>query len=162
MLAATADQPHRPYAPRPTVELAPALDTVVTRYRATDTGADVTLDRPDEGLRVRTDPDDLDRIMTNLLDNAAEHGRPPITIRAYPGDATTITSRYATTATVSTRIFLPHAFDRFTRADTSRTTNGSGLGLAIVTTLADRNHATVTAANHPGGGAILTIRVPVG
>jgi signal transduction histidine kinase len=65
--------------------------SVVTRYRATDTSADVTLDRPDEGLRVRTDPDDLDRIMTNLLDNATEHGRPPITIRAYPGDAATVT-----------------------------------------------------------------------
>jgi signal transduction histidine kinase len=162
MLAATADQPRRPDAPWPTVELAPALNTVVTRYRATDTGADVTLDRPDEGLRVRTDPDDLDRIMTNLLDNATEHGRPPITIRAYPGDAATVTIEVRDHGDGIDPDFLPHAFDRFTRADTSRTTNGSGLGLAIVTTLADRNHATVTAANHPGGGAILTIRVPAG
>ena len=162
MLAATADQPRRPDAPRPTVELAPALDTVVTRYRATDTGADVTLDRPDEGLRVRTDPDDLDRMMTNLLDNATEHGRPPINIRAYPGDTATVTIEVRDHGDGIDPDFLPHAFDRFTRADTSRTTNGSGLGLAIVTTLADRNHATVTAANHPGGGAILTIKVPAG
>jgi signal transduction histidine kinase len=162
MLAATADQPRRPDAPPPTVDLAPALDTVVTRYRATDTGADVTLDPPDEGLRVQTDPDDLDRIMTNLLDNATEHGRPPITIRAYPGDATTVTIEVRDHGDGIDPDFLPHAFDRFTRADTSRTTNGSGLGLAIVTTLADRNHATVTAANHPGGGAILTIKVPAG
>lgn len=162
MLAATADQPRRPDAPQPTVELAPALDTVVTRYRATDTGADVTLDRPHEGLRVRTDPDDLDRMMTNLLDNATEHGRPPITIRAYPRDAATVTIEVRDHGDGIDPDFLPHAFDRFTRADTSRTTNGSGLGLAIVTTLADRNHATVTAANHPGGGAILTINVPAG
>jgi len=166
MLAATADQPRRPDAPRPTVELAPALDTVVTRYRATDTrtgtGTEVTLDRPDDGLRVRTDPDDLDRIMTNLLDNAAEHGRPPIGIRAYPSDAATITIEVRDHGDGIDPDFLPRAFDRFTRADTSRTTDGSGLGLAIVTTLADRNHATVTAANHPGGGAILTIKVPAG
>jgi signal transduction histidine kinase len=162
MLAATADQPRRPDAPRPTVELAAALDTVVARYGASDTGADVTLDRPPEGLRVGTDPDDLDRMMTNLLDNAAEHGRPPITIRAYPGDAATVTIEVRDHGDGIDPDFLPHAFDRFTRADTSRTTNGSGLGLAIVTTLADRNHATVTAANHPGGGAILTIKVPAG
>jgi signal transduction histidine kinase len=162
MLAATADRPRRPDAPRPSVELAPVLDTVVTRYRAADTGTDVTLDRPDDGLRVRTDPDDFDRIITNLLDNAAEHGRPPITIRAYPGDAATVTIEIRDHGDGIDPDFLPHAFDRFTRADTSRTTNGSGLGLAIVTTLAERNHATVTAANHPGGGAILTISMPTG
>jgi signal transduction histidine kinase len=160
MLAASADQPRDPDAPAPTVELAPALDTVITRYHAADAGADVILECPD-GLRVRTDPDDLDRMITNLLDNATEHGHPPITIHAYPGDTGTVIIDIRDHGTGIDPDFLPHAFDRFTRADTSRTTGGSGLGLAIVTALADRNHATVTAANHPDGGAILTITLAI-
>jgi signal transduction histidine kinase len=56
--------------------------------------------------------------------------------------------------------FLPHAFDRFTRADTARTSGGAGLGLAIVDNLARRNHGTVAAHNHPDGGAEITIQLP--
>jgi hypothetical protein len=50
--------------------------------------------------------------------------------------------------------FMPIAFDRFTRTDTSRShaTGGSGLGLAIV-------HAIVTAA---GGTVTLTTAEPTG
>jgi NAD(P)-dependent dehydrogenase (short-subunit alcohol dehydrogenase family) len=53
--------------------------------------------------------------------------------------------------------FLPHAFERFTRADAARTAGGSGLGLAIVATLTRRNHGIVAARNHPDGGAEVTI-----
>ncbi|NYF09077.1 signal transduction histidine kinase [Leifsonia sp. AK011] len=49
--------------------------------------------------------------------------------------------------------FLPHAFDRFTRADSSRTgaTGGSGLGLALVRAIARDAGGDATARNtHPG------------
>ena len=52
---------------------------------------------------------------------------------------------------------LPHVFERFHRADSARTLPGSGLGLAIVHDAAIAHGATVTAANHPDGGAVLTI-----
>lgn len=53
---------------------------------------------------------------------------------------------------------LPHVFDRFYRAVAARSMPGSGLGLAIVRRAADESHATVEAANHPGGGAVFTLR----
>jgi signal transduction histidine kinase len=60
--------------------------------------------------------------------------------------------------------FLPHAFDRFGRADQSRTragaAMGTGLGLAIVATLTAAHGGMVTAANLPGGGAVLSLRLP--
>lgn len=52
---------------------------------------------------------------------------------------------------------LPFVFDRFHRSDAARTLPGSGLGLSIVRDAAERHGATVTAANHPDGGAVLTI-----
>ncbi|MFI2206553.1 ATP-binding protein [Streptomyces sp. NPDC020192] len=51
--------------------------------------------------------------------------------------------------------FLPHAFDRFTQADRSRSTTGTGLGLAI--TAAGGEYG---AFNHPDGGAVAWISLP--
>ena len=53
--------------------------------------------------------------------------------------------------------FLPHAFDRFTRADTARTGSGTGLGLAIAATAASSHGA----ANHRDGGAEVWLTFPL-
>jgi signal transduction histidine kinase len=59
---------------------------------------------------------------------------------------------------------LPRIFDRFYKADASRTAastpTGSGLGLSIVRAIAERHHGTVTAANPPEGGAVFEIVLP--
>jgi signal transduction histidine kinase len=58
---------------------------------------------------------------------------------------------------------LPHIFERFYKADASRTAaaqSGSGLGLSIVQAIVERHGGTITAANAPEGGAIFEIRLP--
>jgi two-component system, OmpR family, sensor histidine kinase MprB len=55
---------------------------------------------------------------------------------------------------------LPHVFDRFYRATTSRTMPGSGLGLAIVRQVAVRHGGAVWAGRAPEGGALLALRLP--
>ncbi|HKS47116.1 MAG TPA: sensor histidine kinase [Amycolatopsis sp.] len=113
------------------------------------------------GLSVRTDADDLDRAMANLIDNAVQHGRPPIIITVQL--AATTQPQNAMTVEVRDHGpgfdpgFLPRAFDRFTRADDARTSGGTGLGLAIVAALARRNGGQVTATNHPDGGTAVTL-----
>jgi two-component system sensor histidine kinase MprB len=57
---------------------------------------------------------------------------------------------------------LPLVFDRFYRAVGARSLSGSGLGLAIVRRAAEESGATASAANAPGGGALLEIRWPDG
>ncbi len=49
--------------------------------------------------------------------------------------------------------FLPHAFERFRRADTARSGDGTGLGLAIVKAIALAHGGQATARNANGGGA---------
>lgn len=57
---------------------------------------------------------------------------------------------------------LPHVFDRFWRAEKSRSrrTGGSGLGLAIVRHLVAAHGGTAHAASEPGAGAVFTLRLP--
>ena len=55
---------------------------------------------------------------------------------------------------------LPLVFERFYRAPTARGIPGSGLGLAIVRHVVEAHGGTAEAANAPGGGAVLTLRLP--
>ena len=54
-------------------------------------------------------------------------------------------------------------FQRFWRADTSRTreTGGSGLGLSIVASIVDLLHGTVQVVDTPGGGATFRVSLPL-
>jgi signal transduction histidine kinase len=141
----------------PTIDLRTHLQAVTDRYRHIlddQLSVECTTD-----LQVRGDPGDLDRILYNLVDNAAEHGAPPITIHADRGEPGTVVIHIRDHGPGFDPAFLPVAFDRFTRADTARTAGGSGLGLAIVKTVAQRNHGIVTARNHPDRGAEVTIEL---
>ncbi|WP_204802711.1 sensor histidine kinase [Mycobacterium riyadhense] len=142
----------------PTIEVKRHLDATADRYRPT-LGDQLVIYCPSP-VHIRADPDDLDRIIVNLIDNATRHGAPPITICAQPADTDTSEIRVHDHGPGIDPHFLPRAFERFTRADTARTAGGAGLGLAIVYTLARRNHGTATIRNHPGGGAEVTIRLP--
>ena len=57
--------------------------------------------------------------------------------------------------------FLPHAFDRFSRPDDSRTasTGGSGLGLALVHAIATAANGTVQLQN-TASGLLATVSIP--
>lgn len=54
---------------------------------------------------------------------------------------------------------LPHLFDRFYRGN-SQSSTGYGIGLALCRTVITRQGGTVTAKNHPQGGAVFSIRFP--
>lgn len=54
---------------------------------------------------------------------------------------------------------LPHLFDRFYRGRQDNAA-GYGIGLALCKTILTRQGATVSARNHPRGGALFTIRFP--
>ncbi len=58
---------------------------------------------------------------------------------------------------------LPHVFERFYRADRSRSRaeGGTGLGLAIARQLAEAHGGSLSAKNHPQGGAVFTLTLPV-
>jgi len=107
--------------------------------------------------RIVAVPDRIQRAMANLLDNAAKFsggaGRVEVTLA---GHALTVRDHGPGIPEGD----LPHVFDRFYRAASMRDRPGSGLGLAIVAQVAESHRGTVSAANHPDGGAVLSLRLP--
>ncbi|MFE0172443.1 sensor histidine kinase [Streptomyces sp. NPDC059002] len=112
---------------------------------------------------VNADPLRLRQAVGNLVSNAIRHtpdgGSVRVTCRT-TSDAVLI--EVADTGTGIAPDDLPHVFDRFWRADKSRTraTGGSGLGLSIVRNLTEAHGGTVTAESALGKGSLFTLRLP--
>lgn len=112
---------------------------------------------------VNGDGERLTQVLANLLANLRIH-TPPGT------DATLslgVENGWVEASLTDTGPGLPPdalglVFDRFYRADPSRSrrSGGSGLGLAIVAAIIEAHGGTVAAANVPGGGAQITVRMP--
>ncbi|HBC61597.1 MAG TPA: hypothetical protein DC058_10305 [Planctomycetaceae bacterium] len=55
---------------------------------------------------------------------------------------------------------LPRVFDRFFRADGSRSSAGAGLGLSIAQSIIRAHHGDITIASEPGKGTVVSVRLP--
>ena len=107
------------------------------------------------------DPGRLRQLVTILVDNAIRHAPAGSTVRVGVG---------ATPGVGRIRVEddgpgfrpedLPHVFDRFWRASDAPS-GGTGLGLSIATWIAERHGGSITAANRPGGGALLEVILPI-
>ena len=109
-----------------------------------------------EESMVRGAPAQLDRAVSNLLDNAAKLST-SVDVRV---SGTEVTVRDHGPGISEDD--LPYVFDRFYRATSARNLPGSGLGLAIVRQVALTHGGEATAENAPDGGAIFRIRLPAG
>ena len=117
------------------------------------------------GNQVEGDPARLQQVVWNLLSNAVKFS-------AAGGRIVLRVSRAGSEAVVSVRDegegieaeFLPHVFERFRQADSTRTRThgGLGLGLAIVRDLVALHGGAVAAeSNGRGQGATFTVRLPL-
>jgi two-component system, OmpR family, sensor histidine kinase MprB len=102
---------------------------------------------------VRAAPGQVDRAVTNLLDNAAKWSD-SVDVRVAGGEVT-VRDHGPGIAPED----LPHVFDRFYRAASARHLPGSGLGLAIVRQVAQSHDGEATAENAPDGGAVFSLRL---
>ncbi len=102
-------------------------------------------------------PERLGRAVNNLLDNAARHSPAGETVEVVVDTEGVRVRDHGTGIAESD---LPYVFDRFFRGTNSRGRQGSGLGLAIVRQVAEQHGGSVSAENAPGGGAMLTLRLP--
>ncbi|MGW7272167.1 ATP-binding protein [Streptomyces sp. NPDC054864] len=149
---------------REPVHASDVVDQVAAAHQAGAEAAGVRLSASTLGDPCFTaDPLRLRQAIGNLVSNAIRHtpdgGSVTISCRATL-DAVVV--EVADTGSGIDADDLPYVFDRFWRADKSRTraTGGSGLGLAIVRQLVEGHGGTVTARSAPGEGAVFTVRVP--
>ena len=167
LLLARLDQ-ERPLTIAP-VDLAAIAGDAVHDARA------VQPDRPiafhlDESLTdvpvVLGDEGRLRQVVGNLLTNALVHtpgdARVTVSVAADPQDAGTLVLQVADEGPGMDTDDAQRAFERFYRADASRTraAGGTGLGLAIVASLVAAHGGTVRLDTTPGDGARVTVRLP--
>lgn len=108
---------------------------------------------------VTADPVRLRQVLTNLVTNAFRYTPADGTVRLSAEGGRIFVSDTGSGISAED---LPHVFDRFWRADRSRTrdTGGSGLGLAIVHALVSAHGGTIEVESELGRGTTFTITLP--
>ncbi len=147
--------------------------------RADEVGITVDFSRPDDGtapLRLRLDPDRLDQIITNLVENALRFARSAVSVsvehRPDRGDGpsdSTVDIIVADDGPGIPADDLPHIFDRLYvgRAGDRPQENSTGLGLAIVHELTTAMGGSIEVRSPTvgigsnGSGAMFRLRFPL-
>ena len=108
------------------------------------------------------DPERLSQVITNLLSNAVHYNKPQgqVSIRVSAQDGFAILVVADTGSGIPPEA-LPRIFDRFYRAEHSRTEGRSGLGLAISKSIVEAHGGTIAVESEPEKGARFTVRLPV-
>jgi two-component system, OmpR family, sensor kinase len=116
-----------------------------------------------EGVTVAGDEDRLRQVVGNLVGNALVHtpAGTPVSVRVHNGGTLAVIEVHdhgpGMTADVAER-----AFERFSRADASRSRHagGSGLGLAIVRAIVVAHGGAVVLQSAPGAGTTVRVELP--
>jgi len=121
--------------------------------------AQITDDLP----TVSVDPQRIEQVLLNLLDNACRYTPPggKIALSAYREDGAVHVSVRDGGPGIAPED-LPHIFERFYRGDKSRarSSGGTGLGLSIAKALIEAHGGRIWAENAPQGGACFHFTVP--
>jgi signal transduction histidine kinase len=115
-------------------------------------------------VTVGGDENELRQLFSNLLDNALRYGPPQgvirITVQDEPGPW--VTACVHDQGGAIPPECLPRLFDRFYRADPSRsqTCGGAGLGLAIARQIVQRHHGDITITSDAQAGTSVVVHLP--
>jgi signal transduction histidine kinase len=109
-------------------------------------------------LELAADPLRLEQALGNLVENALRHGRGSTRLSARARNGL-VELHVVDEGPGFPPAFLPHAFARFSRADSARSRGGAGLGLAIVDAIAQAHGGAAYARNRDEGGADVWLSV---
>jgi two-component system, OmpR family, heavy metal sensor histidine kinase CusS len=137
-----------------------AVEKIAAYYQAVAEDRNIAIQCLGDG-EIYADPALFRRAISNLLDNALRHtpdgGRIEVHI-AQLGDRSEILVR--DTGCGIAPEHLPRVFDRFYRADSSRSSAGTGLGLALVKSITDLHGGSATIQSETGRGTTVVLTFP--
>jgi two-component system, OmpR family, sensor kinase len=112
-------------------------------------------------LEITGDAEKLSLVVTNLLTNAIQYnhdgGEVKVTTRREGNMAVLMVSDTGRGISAED---MPRVFERFYRADSSRSSGNAGLGLAISKAIVSAHGGTIDVANEEHAGAVFTVRLP--
>jgi signal transduction histidine kinase len=138
------------------------IDVVSDVMAGTEVAIGITLQMPEEPVVVAIDKVAIRQVLGILLDNARKFSEPGSTVTVgLEKGGTWAAITIADTGSGIAPEHLPHIFERFYRADASRTTQGAGLGLAIAKGIVERHGGKIDVESEPGQGATFIVRLPL-
>jgi signal transduction histidine kinase len=141
------------------VRLDELVDTVLDRLAEQAEEHSVTLHRTLAERTVPGDPVLLDRLVTNLVDNAIKYNEPHGVVEVVVADAPALTVHNSGQRVPAKDV--PALFEPFRGLTEERGhRGGAGLGLAIVRSIATAHHGTATAEPGDHGGLRVTVHLP--
>lgn len=126
---------------------------------------DIDMNLEPEELDITADEDLMSQVWLNLLHNAIKFtppgGRISVAVTRENGYAAVRVADSGPGIAVEDQ---PRIFERFYKADKSRTraSGGSGLGLSIAHKIVEMHRGSISVASRPGEGAVFTVLLPVG
>lgn len=151
-----------------TVEVAPLLADVCTQMQSQVHGQSLTYQVPPDLPALRGDADQLRRVLLNIVENALKFTPAGgcVELRAANEKQGWVMLEIQDTGVGIPSEALPHVFERFYRADSSRTRQssqigGSGLGLSLARELAEAHGGTIAISSRVDQGTTVTLWLPV-
>jgi PAS domain S-box-containing protein len=135
--------------------------SVIDKVRMEYPELDATVTWPEGFPRVLADPDKVEQVLTNLLENACKYASPAglkVGGTVAPGEVTVRVSDRGAGITAGD---LPNVFTKFFRRSEGRPT-GSGLGLWISRGIVESHGGRLVASSIPGEGSVFAFTLPVG
>jgi two-component system sensor histidine kinase KdpD len=138
------------------------LGAALTQVEKLLNGRKISTDIPRDLPLISVDEVLMEAVFANILENAAKY-----TNAGTPLDISVVESDQKIVVLIRDRGpgFSPgdeeRVFNKFYRGNTGGA-RGVGLGLAICRAIVERHDGRIHAANRPGGGAVITIELPIG
>ncbi len=143
--------------------LSTLAEAVARRFEAEAEAKQVTIAVSGTDARAWADPARIDQVLTNLVSNALKYTPAGGEIRIETG----CDAHFASISVQDSGVGipageLPFVFERFYRAEGSRSrkTGGAGIGLAIAKAIVDAHGGTVSAESEEGRGSRFTVALP--
>lgn len=142
------------------VDIEQLARAVIEKLSFTCPELDCTVALPGDFPEVPADPDKVEQVLTNLVENAAKYG----SVHGMRVSGTVLDGAVAVEVTDTgagiPAADLPRVFDKFFRGDTA-TPTGIGLGLWISRGLVEAHGGRLTADSEAGRGSVFRFTLPV-
>jgi len=136
------------------------VEKIAAFYQTAADDRHVTITCTGEG-QIYADPDLFERAVGNLLDNALrfapDRGSIQVAVSKHSNDFEVAISDNGCGIAAE---HLPRVFDRFYRAESSRTSDGAGLGLALVKSIVELHAGSASIQSEIGRGTTVRLTFP--
>jgi two-component system, OmpR family, phosphate regulon sensor histidine kinase PhoR len=161
---AALDAENRPFEPQP-YRLDRQIRSLILACEPQWVSKAIEMEVSLEELAITADQDLLSQVWNNLIYNSIKFtpdgGKVCVELRQHDR---TIVCSIADTGIGISEADQAHIFERFYKADTSRTRlngGGSGLGLSIAQKIVEMHHGTIAVTSQPGQGATFSVSLPI-